>query len=69
MKAYHHFIERAMPGFGDTKALEGIKFDEVCYYLRSSDATEKDWDDVPMTFETPSTGWAYQTLSRNGSLE
>ena len=47
VKAYHHFVNRPMPGFGDREALEGIKFDEVCYYLRSSDATEKDWDDVP----------------------
>ena len=27
--------------------LEEIDFDAICYYLRSSDATEKDWEDVP----------------------
>ena len=47
VKAYHHFVNRPMPGFGDREALEAIDFDKVCYYLRSSDATEKDWDDVP----------------------
>ena len=47
VKAYRHFIDRPMPGFGDREALEGIDFDKVCYYLRSSDATEKDWEDVP----------------------
>ena len=35
VKAYHHFVNRPMPGFGDREALEGIDFDKVCYYLRS----------------------------------
>jgi len=47
VKAYHHFVERPMPTWGDTEMLESIDFDSICYYLRSSDATEKDWDDVP----------------------
>ena len=32
VKAYHHFVNRPMPGFGDREALEGIDFDKVCYY-------------------------------------
>ena len=47
VKAYKHFIERPMPNWGNTAALGGIDFDSICYYLRSSEATEKDWDDVP----------------------
>ena len=47
VKAYKHFIERPMPNWGNTDALGGIDFDSICYYLRSSEATEKDWDDVP----------------------
>ncbi len=47
VKAYNHFIERPMPKWGNTSALGEIDFDSICYYLRSSEATEKDWDDVP----------------------
>ena len=47
VKAYKHFVERPMPKWGNTSALDEIDFDSICYYLRSSEATEKDWDDVP----------------------
>ena len=36
-----------MPNWGNTSALGEIDFDSICYYLRSSEATEKDWEDVP----------------------
>ncbi|MEC7686694.1 MAG: Fe-S cluster assembly protein SufB [Candidatus Thermoplasmatota archaeon] len=47
VKAYKHFVERPMPDWGNTSTLGEIDFDSICYYLRSSEATEKDWDDVP----------------------
>ena len=47
VKAFHHFMERPMPTWGNMHMLEEIDFDKVCYYLRSSDATEKNWEDVP----------------------
>ena len=47
VKAYHHFVDRPMPTWGNTPMLESIDFDRICYYLRSSDATEKSWEDVP----------------------
>ncbi len=47
VKAYHHFIARPMPTWGDNEMLESIDFDKVCYFLRSGKGTEKDWDDVP----------------------
>ena len=47
VKAFHHFMERPMPNWGNTSMLEEIDFDKICYYLRSSDATEKNWEDVP----------------------
>jgi Fe-S cluster assembly protein SufB len=47
VKAYHHFVERPMPTWGNTQVLGDIDFDRICYYLRSSEATEKDWGDVP----------------------
>lgn len=47
VKAYHHFMEREMPTWGNCESLEGINFDNVTYFLRSSDKTENDWEDVP----------------------
>jgi Fe-S cluster assembly protein SufB len=47
VKAYRHFTEREMPTWGNMSMLEQIDFEKVCYYLRSSSATENDWDEVP----------------------
>ena len=47
IKAYRHFMERKMPDWGNCSELNNINFDNVTYFLRSSDATEKNWDDVP----------------------
>ena len=47
VKAYHHFMDRPMPDWGNCGMLESIDFDNVTYFLRSSNQTEKDWDDVP----------------------
>ena len=47
VKAFNHFSKRKMPTWGNMSMLEEIDFDNICYYLRSSESTEKDWDDVP----------------------
>ncbi len=47
VKAFKHFSKRKMPTWGNMSMLEEIDFDKICYYLRSSESTEKDWDDVP----------------------
>ena len=47
VKAYHHFVERPMPDWGNESLLNSIDFDAVTYFLRSSEGTERDWDDVP----------------------
>lgn len=47
VKAFHHFKERPMPDWGNCSELNSIKFDDVTYFLRSSNQTEKNWDDVP----------------------
>jgi Fe-S cluster assembly protein SufB len=47
IKAYHHFVNRPMPTWGNMSVLEEIDFDAITYFLRSSDKTEKDWEDVP----------------------
>jgi len=47
VKAFHHFNERPMPDWGNCSELNSIKFDDVTYFLRSRNQTEKSWDDVP----------------------
>ena len=47
VKAYHRFMEMPMPSWGNCDMLNQIDFDAVTYFLRSSEGTEKDWDDVP----------------------
>ncbi|DAC67360.1 TPA: Fe-S cluster assembly protein SufB [Candidatus Thalassarchaeaceae archaeon] len=47
VKAYHHFENRPMPTWGNMSMLKNIDFDKICYFLRSGEGTEDDWDDVP----------------------
>ena len=47
VKAFKHFSERPMPTWGNTSMLEENDFENICYYLKSSDSTERDWEDVP----------------------
>ena len=47
VKAYHRFMEMPMPSWGNCDMLNQIDFDAVTYFLRSSEGTEKSWDDVP----------------------
>ena len=45
LRAYEHFLERPMPGWG--ASLEDIDFDDIYYYIKPSERQEDDWDDVP----------------------
>tara|TARA_Y100000994_G_scaffold102398_1_gene84326 strand:- start:5279 stop:6688 length:1410 start_codon:yes stop_codon:yes gene_type:complete len=47
VKAYNRFMEMPMPRWGNSDVLDGIDFESITYFLRSSEKTEKDWDDVP----------------------
>ena len=47
VKAFQHFDERPMPTWGNMSMLEEIDFDAITYFLKSSDGTKKDWDEVP----------------------
>jgi Fe-S cluster assembly protein SufB len=47
LKAYEHFVQRPMPNWGDTELLNQIHFDDIYYYVRATDRSERDWDDVP----------------------
>ena len=42
VKAFRHFDKRPMPTWGNMSMLEEIDFESICYYLRSSKATEND---------------------------
>ena len=41
------FNERPMPTWGNTEMLNEIDFDNIHYYVRSSEKQERNWDDVP----------------------
>src|SRR6185312_1140722 len=47
LKAYELFASKPMPTWGDTKLLSEIDFDNIHYFVRSTDKTERSWDDVP----------------------
>ncbi|MBZ0303027.1 MAG: Fe-S cluster assembly protein SufB, partial [Anaerolineae bacterium] len=47
LKAYEHFVQRPMPNWGDTELLNQIQFDDIYYYVRATDKSERDWEDVP----------------------
>jgi len=45
LKALKHYRARSMPTWGAD--LTGIDFEDIYYYLRASDKSVKDWNDVP----------------------
>src|SRR3984885_11025567 len=47
LKAYELFIQKPMPTWGDTALLGEIDFADIHYFVKSTDQTERSWDDVP----------------------
>ena len=47
LKALAHFIQRPMPGWGPD--LSNLDLEDIYYYVRPAEASEKNWDDVPET--------------------
>lgn len=47
LESFRIFHEKPMPNWGDVEMLNGIKFNEIFYYLRPTEKQENDWDDVP----------------------
>ena len=45
VKAYHEFLSRPTPQWGGE--LNEIDYDSIYYYMRATDKTERDWDEVP----------------------
>ena len=47
LKAYELFLSKPMPTWGDTALLNEIDFADIHYFVKSTDKTERSWDDVP----------------------
>ncbi len=52
MKEFRHqaldaFLAKPMPQWGNVDLLNSIQFDDIHYYLKSTEKTENSWDDVP----------------------
>ena len=45
LKAFHHFINRPMPTWGNTESLDAIDFEDICYF-NVVGKNEEDWDEV-----------------------
>ncbi len=46
-KALNHFVQRPMPAWGPD--LSGLDLEDIFYYVRPAEASEKSWEDVPET--------------------
>ena len=47
LDAYAIFLSKPMPTWGNCDLINQINFDEIFYYLKPTDKTAKNWDDVP----------------------
>jgi len=47
LKSLEIFRSKPMPAWGDTALLNEIDFDNIHYYVKSTEGTEQSWDDVP----------------------
>jgi Fe-S cluster assembly protein SufB len=47
LKALETFRKKPMPTWGNTKMLEDIDFENIYYYIKPSEKSEKNWEDVP----------------------
>jgi len=45
VEAYHIFLQKPTPQWGGH--LNDINYDDIYYYVRATEKTEKDWDEVP----------------------
>ncbi|MBI5595051.1 MAG: Fe-S cluster assembly protein SufB [Elusimicrobia bacterium] len=47
LRAYDVFISKPMPNWGNCDLLSQIDFDSIYYYMKPSEKSEKNWEDVP----------------------
>jgi len=45
LKALDHFLKRPMPGWGAD--ISGLNLQDIYYYVKPTEGSEKSWDDVP----------------------
>ncbi len=45
VESYHHFMKKPNPTWGPD--LSELNFDEITYYIKPSDKSENNWEDVP----------------------
>ncbi|MDQ2680011.1 MAG: Fe-S cluster assembly protein SufB [Candidatus Eremiobacteraeota bacterium] len=47
LKSFEIFQSKPMPTWGDSALLSEIDFDNIRYFVKSTEGTERNWDDVP----------------------
>ncbi len=47
LEAYEHFAARPTPQWGGGGLLDELDYDDIFYYVRATDKSERSWDDVP----------------------
>jgi len=47
LRAFDVFRSKPMPAWGDTEALSEIDFDDIHYFVKAGEQTERSWEDVP----------------------
>jgi Fe-S cluster assembly protein SufB len=47
LRAFEVFQAKPMPTWGDTELLSQIDFDDIHYFVKAGEQTERSWDDVP----------------------
>ncbi|MDP3722736.1 MAG: Fe-S cluster assembly protein SufB [Candidatus Omnitrophota bacterium] len=47
LRGYRHFLAKPMPTWANTELLNSIKFDNIYYYLKSTEKKGETWDEVP----------------------
>ena len=47
LRGYRNFMKKPMPQWANTELLNSIKFDNIYYYLKSTEKKGESWDDVP----------------------
>jgi Fe-S cluster assembly protein SufB len=45
LKAFEHFMQRPMPGWGAD--ISGLNLQDIYYYVKPTEGSEKSWDNVP----------------------
>ncbi|MFA6082106.1 MAG: Fe-S cluster assembly protein SufB [Patescibacteria group bacterium] len=47
LKSYTQFLAKKLPIWAQSKLIDEINFDQITYYLSTSDKPQNSWDDVP----------------------